>query len=99
MHAWFLLLPSHNKGEGSEASWLFSLNRSNKDSENKVGLDFYLDISFDDLELTDSFLEKEGTGSGGMNMGEQAMAWWGFCFTLCVESFRFSGMLCVLRNL
>ena len=37
----------------------YSLNRSSKDSEkSKVGLDFYLDISFDDLELTDSFLEK-----------------------------------------
>ena len=37
----------------------YSLNRSHKDSEkSKVGFDFYLDISFDDLELTDSFLEK-----------------------------------------
>lgn len=37
----------------------YSLNRSRKDSEkSKVGFDFYLDISFDDLELTGSFLEK-----------------------------------------
>lgn len=37
----------------------YSLNRSSKDFEkSKVGFDFYLDVSFDDLGLTDSFPEK-----------------------------------------
>ena len=37
----------------------YSLNRSIKDFEkSKVGFDFYLDVSFNDLELTDSFPEK-----------------------------------------
>lgn len=37
----------------------YCLNRSSKDSEkSNVGFDFYLDISFDDLKLTDSSLQK-----------------------------------------
>lgn len=59
MHAWFLPLPSHNKGEGSLDN---SLNRNSKDFEkSKVGFDFSLLVSFSRVGLIDSLpLEERG---------------------------------------
>ena len=42
----------------------YSLTRSSKDSENsKVGFDFYLDVSFNDLKLKVSFPGKGKEGA------------------------------------
>lgn len=75
----------------------YSLNKSSRDFEKcHAGFDFYVDVSFDDLELTDSFPEKGRNPLCGHQ--RQAGQWpGGGSLFPCVESFPFQD--CVHRSL